>query len=274
MKILEFLKVILFGIVEGYTEFLPISSTGHLILLENLVHLDQPEDFFNVFKVVIQLGAILSVVVLYWDRLWPFTRTKNATERQNILNLWVKIIIACVPGAVIGFFLDDIVDDKLSTPVVIAITLILYGVAFILLEKFQGKKHFPIQSTKQLTYKTALLIGFFQCLALIPGTSRSGATILGAMLFGVSRAAGAEFSFFLGIPMMCGASFLKIVKHGLSFTGSQWVILILGTAVSFVVALLSIRYLMNYIRRHDFSVFGLYRIGLGIVVLVYFFAIA
>ena len=274
MKILEFLKVILFGIVEGYTEFLPISSTGHLILLENLVHLDQPEDFFNVFKVVIQLGAILSVVVLYWDRLWPFTRTKTATERQNILNLWVKIIIACVPGAVIGFFLDDIVDDKLSTPVVIAITLILYGVAFILLEKFQGKKRFPIQSTKQLTYKTALLIGLFQCLALIPGTSRSGATILGAMLFGVSRAAGAEFSFFIGIPMMCGASFLKIVKHGLSFTGGQWVILILGTAVSFVVALLSIRYLMNYIRRHDFSVFGWYRIGLGIVVLVYFFAIA
>ena len=274
MKILEFLKVILFGIVEGYTEFLPISSTGHLILLENLVHLDQPEDFFNVFKVVIQLGAILSVVVLYWDRLWPFTRTKTATERQNILNLWVKIIIACVPGAVIGFFLDDIVDDKLSTPVVIAITLILYGVAFILLEKFQGKKRFPIQTTKQLSYKTALFIGIFQCLALIPGTSRSGATILGAMLFGVSRAAGAEFSFFLGIPMMCGASFLKIVKHGLSFTGSQWVILILGTAVSFVVALLSIRYLMNYIRRHDFSVFGWYRIGLGIVVLVYFFAIA
>lgn len=274
MKILELLKVILFGIVEGYTEFLPISSTGHLILLENLVHLDQPEDFFNVFKVVIQLGAIFSVVVLYWDRLWPFTRTKTATERQTVLNLWMKIIIACIPGAVVGFFLDDIIDAKLSTPVVIAITLILYGLAFILLEKFQEKKRFPIQTTKQLSYKTALFIGIFQCLALIPGTSRSGATILGAMLFGVSRAAGAEFSFFLGIPMMCGASFLKIVKHGLSFTGGQWVILILGIVVSFVVALLSIRYLMNYIRRHDFSVFGWYRIGLGIVVLVYFFAIA
>lgn len=274
MKFLEFLKVFLFGIVEGYTEFLPISSTGHLILVENLIHLDQPEDFFNVFKVVIQLGAILAVVVLYWDKLWPFTRTKNAKDRQIIFSLWLKIIVACVPAIILGLPLDDIIDEHLSTPVVIAITLILYGIAFIVLERYQDKKNFPIKNTRQITNKTALLIGAFQCLAMIPGTSRSGATILGAMLLGVSRAAAAEFSFYLGIPTICGASFLKIVKHGLSFTGEQWAILIIGTVISFIVAIMSVRYLMNYIRKHNFSIFGWYRIALGIVVLVYFLAIA
>lgn len=274
MRFIEFLKVLLFGVVEGYTEFLPISSTGHLILVENLVHLDQPDDFFNVFKVVIQLGAIFAVVVLYWDRLWPFSKKKTAEKRQEIFTLWLKIAVACVPAVIIGYPLNDVVDLYLSTPVVIATTLILFGIALILVEKYQGNREFPIKTTGQITYKTALLIGLFQCLALIPGTSRSGATILGAMLLGVSRAAGAEFSFFLGIPMMCGVSFLKIVKHGFSFTGAQWASLFLGTAVSFVVALFSIRYLMNYIRKHGYTVFGWYRIGLGLVVLIYFFLIA
>ena len=269
MSFIEFLKVVLFGIVEGYTEFLPISSTGHLILVEELVHLDQPEDFFNVFKVVIQLGAIFSVVVLYWERLWPFTKAKTAAERQNTLNLWGKIAVACIPGVIVGLFLDDLIDDYLSTPLVISITLILFGIAFIWIEKRRNGQDGKYRTVRQVSYKTALLIGLFQCLALIPGTSRSGATILGAMLLSVSRAAGAEFSFFLGIPMMCGASFLKIVKHGLSFTGEQWMLLITGTVISFLVALYAIRYLMNYIRKHDFSVFGWYRIVLGVIVILF-----
>lgn len=270
MKFIEIVKVILFGIVEGYTEFLPISSTGHLILIENLVHLDQPQDFFEVFKVVIQLGAILSVVVLYWNRLWPFTKGRPDKEKRETLNLWVKIIIAIIPAAAAGLLFDDFLEEHLSTPVVIGITLIAYGIAFIALEIIQKNKTFDIRSTKQITVRTALCIGLFQCLSLIPGTSRSGATILGAMLLGVSRTASAEFSFFLGIPVMAGASALKILKHGFSFTGQQWFILILGSLISFFVALYSVRYLMNYVRKHSFSVFGWYRIVLGVIVLVYF----
>lgn len=274
MSFIEILKVILFGIVEGYTEFLPISSTGHLILVENLVHLNQPEDFFEVFKVVIQLGAILSVVVLYWRKLWPFAKGRTDREKRDTLNLWLKIIVAVIPAAVVGFLFDDFLEEHLSTPVVIGITLIAYGIAFIALEKIQGKKTFSIKNTRQISMRTALCIGLFQCLSLIPGTSRSGATILGAMLLGVNRSASAEFSFFLGIPVMVGASGLKLIKHGFSFTGSQWAILILGTIISFIVALYAIRYLMDYVRKHSFSVFGWYRIVLGIVVLLYFGLIA
>lgn len=286
MDFIELLKILLFGIVEGYTEWLPISSTGHLILAEELVHLNQPEAFWNVFKVVIQLGAILAVVVLYWKKLWPFLKEKTRIQKRNTWTLWSKIIIACLPAAVVGLPLDDILDNYLSTPTVIAIMLIAYGIAFIWLEHQNKSKYFPIMRTADISYRTALFIGMFQCLSLVPGTSRSGATILGAMLLGCGRAAAAEFSFYLGIPVMFGASLLKIVKYGFEavgthnpfivlingfgFNGSQWVTIILGMTISFIVALYTIRYLMSYIRKHDFAVFGYYRIVLGIVVLLYF----
>lgn len=270
MAILEILKIVLFGIVEGYTEWLPISSTGHLILLENLIHLQQPEEFWNVFKVVIQLGAILAVVVLYWHKLWPFSRTKTGAQKRTVINLWIKIIIACLPAVIVGLPLDDFLDAHLSTPTVIGCTLILYGIAFILLEQGNRKKVFPISKMSRLDYRTAVLIGAFQCLSLIPGTSRSGATIMGAMILGCSRPVAAEFSFFLGIPVMFGASLLKIVKHGFGFTPFQVFELLFGMAVSFAVAVCTIRFLMKYIRKNDFTVFGYYRIVLGIIVLVWF----
>ena len=274
MDFLELLKVILFGIVEGFTEWLPISSTGHLILVQELIQLNQPEDFWNVFKVVIQIGAILAVVILYWDKLWPFSRTNSNTARRNIISLWIKIIIACIPAAVIGLPLDDILDAYLSTPNIIAAMLIVYGIIFIVLEAHNRKKHFPVNSTNKLDYRTAVLIGLFQCLSLIPGTSRSGATILGAMILGCSRAVAAEFSFYLGIPVMFGAGFLKIVKHGFDFTGAQIFILLFAMLVAFLVAMYTIKFLMKYIRKHDFTVFGYYRIVLGIIVLAYFNLIA
>lgn len=270
MNIAEILKVILFGIVEGYTEWLPISSTGHLILVENLIHLDQPEEFFNVFKVVIQLGAILAIVVLYWHKLWPFSPRKTRAQREDTLVLWAKIVIASIPAAVIGIPFDDIIDSHLSTPVVIGITLLVYGVIFIVLEKHYRGKSFAINRTSEIDLRTAFLIGCFQCLSLIPGTSRSGATILGAMLLGCSRGASAEFSFFLGIPAMAGASLIKMIKFGFGFTGTQILILLLGMLISFIVAIYTVRYLMGYIRKHDFTVFGYYRIVLGIIVLIYF----
>ena len=270
MDILEILKVILFGIVEGYTEWLPISSTGHLILVENLVHLDQPEEFFNVFKVVIQLGAIMAIVLLYWQKLWPFSRSKTRSQREDTLVLWAKIVIASIPAALIGIPFDDLIDSHLSTPTVIGITLLVYGVLFIVLERAYRGRSFAIRKTSQIDIRTAFLIGCFQCLSLIPGTSRSGATILGAMLLGCSRSASAEFSFFLGIPAMAGASLIKMLKFGFAFTGAQIAILILGKVVSFIVALYTVKYLMGYIRKHDFTVFGYYRIVLGIIVLVYF----
>ena len=270
MDLIELLKVILFGIVEGYTEWLPISSTGHLILLENIIHLDQPEEFWNVFKVVIQLGAILAVVVLYWDKLWPFSVKKTSQERADTWMMWFKVVIACIPAAVVGLPLDDILDKYLSTPTVIAATLIIYGILFIVLERYNAGRSFPINRMSRLSLKTAVLIGAFQCLSLIPGTSRSGSTILGAMILGCSRPVAAEFSFFLGIPVMFGASLLKIVKHGLGFTGEQVFILIFGMLVSFLVAVFAISFLMKYIRKHDFKVFGWYRIVLGIIVLIWF----
>ena len=270
VNFIEILKVILFGIVEGYTEWLPISSTGHLILVENLVHLDQPEEFFNVFKVVIQLGAILAIVVLYWDRLWPFSRKKSRLQTEDTLILWAKIVIASIPAAVIGIPFDDFIDSHLSTPTVIGITLLVYGVLFILLECYYRGRSFSISKASAIDLRTAFLIGCFQCLSLIPGTSRSGATILGAMLLGCSRGASAEFSFFLGIPAMAGASLIKMLKFGFSFTGAQIFILLLGMLISFVVALYTVKYLMGYIRRHDFTVFGYYRIVLGVIVLIYF----
>ena len=273
MNFLEFLKVLLFGIVEGYTEWLPISSTGHLILVEDIVKLNQPEAFWSVFLVVIQLGAILAVIFLYWSKLWPFSPKKSPMQKRNTWILWSKIILACIPAAVVGLPLDDFLDAHLYNSTVVALMLILYGAIFIWMENRNQGMEFPIQETGELSYRTALLIGAFQCLSLIPGTSRSGATIIGAMLLGCARPVAAEFSFFLGIPVMCGASLLRIVKYLLqegAFTGEQWIIMLLGMLISFLVAVVTIRYLMSYIRKHDFKIFGYYRIVLGVIVLVFF----
>ena len=273
MNFLEFLKVLLFGIVEGYTEWLPISSTGHLILVEDIVKLNQPEAFWSVFLVVIQLGAILAVIFLYWSKLWPFSPKKSPMQKRNTWILWSKIILACIPAAVVGLPLDDFLDAHLYNSTVVALMLILYGAIFIWMENRNQGMEFPIQKTGELSYRTALLIGAFQCLSLIPGTSRSGATIIGAMLLGCARSVAAEFSFFLGIPVMCGASLLRIVKYLLqegAFTGEQWIIMLLGMLISFLVAVVTIRYLMSYIRKHDFKIFGYYRIVLGVIVLVFF----
>lgn len=270
MNLIEILKVIVLGIVEGFTEWLPISSTGHMILVDEIIHLNQPADFKNVFLVVIQLGAILAVVVLYFEKLNPFSRRKKTAAKQATLVLWSKIILACIPAAVIGFLVDDILDEYLMNGYVVAATLIIYGVLFLVIENRNQYKSFEVQKVGDISYQTALYIGLFQLLSLIPGTSRSGATILGAMILGCSRAASAEFSFFLGIPVMFGASLLKLVKYGFNFTGSQVFYLIFGMIVAFGVSVYSIKFLMGYIRQHDFKFFGYYRIVLGAVVLVYF----
>jgi len=253
MNLIEILKVIVLGIVEGFTEWLPISSTGHMILVDEIIHLNQPADFKNMFLVVIQLGAILAVVVLYFDKLNPFSRWKKTAARQATLVLWSKIILACIPAAVIGFLVDDILDEYLMNGYVVAATLIIYGVLFLVIENRNQHKSFEVQKVGDIPYQTALYIGLFQLLSLIPGTSRSGATILGAMILGCSRAASAEFSFFLGIPVMFGASLLKIVKYGLNFTGSQIFYLLFGMIVAFAVSVYSIKFLMGYIRQHDIT---------------------
>ena len=270
MDFLEILKVLVLGIVEGFTEWLPISSTGHMILVDEIIHLNQPADFMNMFLVVIQLGAILAVVVLYFDKLNPFTPSKKPAQRQATLVLWSKIILACIPAAVIGFLVDDILEAYLMNGYVVAATLIIYGILFLVIENRNQYRNFDIQKVNEIPYQTALYIGLFQLLALIPGTSRSGSTILGAMILGCSRAASAEFSFFLGIPIMFGARLLKIVKYGANFNGTQIFYLILGMVVAFVVSVYAIKFLMGYIRQHDFKFFGYYRIVLGAVVLLYF----
>ncbi|MFR5601980.1 MAG: undecaprenyl-diphosphate phosphatase [Lachnospiraceae bacterium] len=274
MNIIEILKVIVLGIVEGFTEWLPISSTGHMILVDEIIPLQVSQDFKNVFMVVIQLGAILAVVVLYFRKLNPFDPRKKDSQKRATLRLWFKIIVACLPAAVFGLLLDDLLEKYLMNGFVVAIALIVYGIFFILLERENEYKEFPIQKVGQITYQTALYIGLFQLLSLIPGTSRSGATILGAMLLGCSRSASAEFSFFLGIPVMFGASLLKIVKFvmefGFAFTGAEVFYLILGMVIAFVVSLYSIKFLMGYIRTNSFKLFGYYRIVLGTIVLVYF----
>lgn len=272
MSIIEILKVIVLGIVEGFTEWLPISSTGHMIIVDEIIRLNVAEDFRQVFLVVIQLGAILAVVVMYFNKLNPFSPMKTTKQRRATIRLWMKIIIACLPAAVLGLLLDEFMD-KFMNGFVVALTLIIYGIAFIWLEKRNAGRNFPIQKTGQISYQTALLIGAFQVLALIPGTSRSGATILGAMILGCSRTTAAEFSFFLGIPVMFGASFLKILKFfikGGRFGLSGFVYLILGMVIAFAVSVFSIRFLMDYVKRHDFKFFGYYRIVLGIIVLSYF----
>ena len=273
MSFVEILKVIVLGIVGGFTEWLPISSTGHMILVDEIIRLDQPEAFKEMFLVVIQLGAILAVAVMYFHKLNPFSPTKNQRQKENTWILWFKIIIACIPAAVLGLLLDDWMDAHLYNAGVVAATLIIYGVLFIVLENSSITSNPSIHKVGQISVKTGFLIGMFQLLSLVPGTSRSGSTILGAMILGCSRGAAAEFSFFLGIPVMFGASLLKIVKFfldGNSFTGPQIFYTLLGMAVAFGVSVYSIQFLMSYVRRHDFKFFGYYRIILGVIVIAYF----
>ena len=268
---LEILKAILFGIVEGITEWLPVSSTGHLILLEEFIHLDVTGEFYEMFQVVIQLGAILAVIALFFHKLWPFSPRKTAEEKKNVWQLWLKVIVAVLPSAVIGLVLDDWMDAHFYNYVVVAIALVVYGVAFLFVER--GNKTAKIDDVYAIDYRTALLIGVFQCLALIPGTSRSGSTILGAILIGVTRPAAAEFSFFLAIPTMLGASALKLVKYlmeGMLPTGLEIGVLLIGCVVSFAVSMLVIKALMDFVRKRSFAPFGVYRIVLGGAVLAYF----
>lgn len=270
LNVVEILKVIILGIVEGITEWLPISSTGHLILADEFIKLNMTEAFMEMFNVVIQLGAIMAVVVLYFNKLNPFAIKKNRREKMETMQIWFKVVVAVLPSAVIGLLFDDWLDEHLYKPVIVAIMLILYGVLFIVIENRNKKRRPSVRDFEDLDYRTAILIGAFQVLALVPGTSRSGATILGGILLGCSRYIAAEFSFFLGIPTMFGASLLKILKFGLAFTGIELFVLILGMVVSFVVSILAIKFLMNYIKNNDFKAFGVYRIVLGILVIAYF----
>ena len=271
--IVEILKAVLFGIVEGITEWLPVSSTGHMILLDEFIKLDVSKAFYEMFQVVIQLGAIGAVILLFFQKLNPFSKKKSYKQKHNTWVLWIKVVIAVFPSAVLGLLFDDWMEDHLYNYVVVAIALIVYGLAFLFVEKFNEVREPQITSVNKIDYRTALLIGAFQCLSLIPGTSRSGSTILGAILLGVSRPAGAEFSFFLAIPTMLGASALKVLKfmlEGVEATSSEWLILLVGTVVSFVVSFLVIRALMEYVRKRSFAIFGYYRIILGFLVIGYF----
>lgn len=270
---LEIIKAVILGIVEGITEFLPISSTGHLYLADEFVKLNESTAFINMFMVVIQLGAILAVLVLYFNKLNPWAPSKDHLERSQTWTLWFKVIVAVLPSVIVGLPLNDWMDAHLTSWQVISATLIIYGILFIVIENFNRKRHPRFTDLNQISYKLALMIGLFQVLSLVPGTSRSGATILGAILIGASRYVATEFSFFLAIPTMFGASLLKVLKYfvsGNTFSGSELMVLFTGVVVSFVVAYLSIKFLLNYIRNNDFKPFGWYRIGLGIIVISYF----
>ena len=267
---LNILIAIILGIVEGITEWLPISSTGHMILVEEFLHMTVSESFMEMFRVVIQLGAIMSVVVLYFHKLNPFSKRKTAKQKQNTLNLWSKIIVACIPAAIIGFLFDDVLDKYLYNYVVVALMLIIYGIAFIFIEKRNVHMQPRITKLTELPYTVALYIGLFQVLALIPGTSRSGSTILGGLILGTSRYVATEFTFYLAIPVMFGASALKMIKFGFNYTVMEVVILLVGCLVAFFVSVFAIKFLMSYIKKNDFKVFGYYRIALGVLVLLYF----
>ena len=270
---LDILKAIFFGIVEGITEWLPISSTGHMILLNELVPLGVSDEFYSMFEVVIQLGAIMAVVVLFWQKIWPFQwkdRTKPVIKKDIFL-MWFQIVAACIPAAVVGLLFDDVLEKYIYNYVVVALSLIVFGIAFIVVENRNRGMRPAVTSLRQMTYKTALIIGLFQLIAAVfPGTSRSGATIVGALMIGVSRTVAAEFTFFLAIPVMLGASLLKLVKYGFAFTGQEVWILLTGMLVAFVVSLFVLKFLMDYIKKHDFKVFGYYRIALGALVLLFF----
>ncbi len=279
---IDVIKAIILGVIEGITEWLPVSSTGHLILANEFLKMNVSADFMEMFEVVIQLGAIIAVVAIFWNKLWPFSTRKSVSVqplfgkfgiKRRSLDLWIKVIIACLPAAIIGVFFDDQIDALFFNPTTVAITLIVYGIAFIVIEHFNKNKDFKVHTVKGISYKTAVFIGLFQVLSMIPGTSRSGATIIGAMLLGLSRTAAAEFSFFLAVPVMFGASLLKLVKFGFAFTGAEFIILAAGMIISFVVSIIIIKFLLEYIRKKSFSVFGYYRIALGLIVLLYFYVI-
>ena len=274
MEIMEILKAALLGIIEGITEWLPISSTGHMILADEFLHLNVSPEFLEMFLVVIQLGAILAVVVLFWGRLWPFTTPSNGWIRKDTFLMWFKILAACIPAAVVGLLFDDKINELFYNYWTVAAALIIFGILFIVIENRNKTLRPKINSIAEITWKAAFLVGIFQLIAAVfPGTSRSGATIIGGILIGMSRVTAAEFTFFLAVPVMLGASLLKLVKFGFVFTSSELVILLTGMVVAFVVSILVIKFLLSYIRRHDFKIFGWYRILLGAVVLGYFLVV-
>ena len=273
MQIIEILKAIILGIIEGITEWLPISSTGHMILVDEFIKLDVSGEFMELFLVVIQLGAILAVPILFFHKINPFSKRKSKAEKRSTWNLWGKVMVGVIPAALVGVFLDDIIEEKFYNYVVVSIALLVYGVIFILIEKLNKGRAPRVENVEDLTYKDALEIGAFQVLSLIPGTSRSGSTIMGGLICGVSRTASAEFSFFMAMPIMLGASALKILKFilgGFEATGNEILLLAVGLVVSFLVSLVAIKFLMEFVKRHDFAPFGIYRIVLGVAVLIYF----
>ncbi len=276
---IDIFKAILLGIIEGITEWLPISSTGHLILADKFIKLGVSDAFMEMFEVVVQLGAIMAVVVLFWNKLWPFTVRQSSSViklagkvglKKNSFNLWLKILVACLPAAVIGLLFDDYINAIFFNWQVVSVMLIVYGIAFIVIETINKNKEPKIHTIGSLSYKTAVFIGVFQMLSMIPGTSRSGATILGAIILGLSRTAAAEFSFYLAVPVMFGASLLKLLKFGFNFTGTEFIILAAGMITAFIVSVIVIKFLLSFIRRNSFKSFGYYRIALGVVVLLYF----
>lgn len=272
LSLTELLKVLILGIVEGVTEWLPVSSTGHMLLVDEFMQINASDEFKDMFFVVIQLGAILAVVLLFWNKMWPFQlkdKTKPVCIKETF-SLWFKVVVACIPGAVVTLLFDDYVTAHFETPFVIAGALIFYGIVFIVMERWNKTRTPKIEKLEDITYKTALLIGLFQVLSIVPGTSRSGSTIIGALLLGVSRVAAAEFTFFLAVPVMFGYSLLKVLKMTVAMTSAELVILIVGVVVAFVVSLIVIKFLMSYIKKHDFQIFGVYRIILGIAVIAYF----
>lgn len=277
---MDIIKSIILGIIEGITEWLPISSTGHLIIADEFIKLGMTDEFMEMLNVVIQLGAILAVVVIFWNKMWPFTADKtkgynyitkgNGLIKKDVMDMWFKVIAAMLPAAIVGIPFDNYFEKHFHNWQVVSAALIAYGVLFIVIEKINKNRKPKVNSIPELSYKTALLIGCFQALSLIPGTSRSGSTILGAMILGVSRVAGAEFSFFLAVPVMFGASLIKLLKFGFTFTGMELAVLAVGTLTSFIVSVIAIKFLISYVRRHDFSLFGYYRIALGVIVIAYF----
>ena len=277
---MDIIKSIILGIIEGITEWLPISSTGHLIIADEFIKLGMTDEFMEMFNVVIQLGAILAVVVIFWNKMWPFTADKtkgynyitkgNGLIKKDVMDMWFKVIAAMLPAAIVGIPFDNYFEKHFHNWQVVSAALIVYGVLFIVIEKINKSRKPKVNSIPELSYKTALLIGCFQALSLIPGTSRSGSTILGAMILGVSRVAWAEFSFFLAVPVMFGASLIKLLKFGFTFTGMELAVLAVGTLTSFIVSVIAIKFLISYVRRHDFSLFGYYRIALGVIVIAYF----
>ncbi len=274
----ELLKIILLGIIEGVTEWLPVSSTGHMLLVDEFIRLNASKEFKDVFFILIQLGAILAVIVLFFGKMWPFKRKNSEIPgdtifKKNTWMIWFKVVVACIPGAVVTLLFDDLVDEYLETPVIIAIALVFYGILFIIIENWNKKRVPVVASIDEITFKQAFVIGLFQVLSIIPGTSRSGATIIGALIIGISRVAAAEFTFFMAVPVMVGYSLLKLIKYGFAFSTTEYLYLGLSMVVAFVTSILVIKFLMGYIKKNDFKFFGYYRIVLGIMILLYFLII-